>query len=312
MHCEIRPRGGLGAPFSWGSRKTRHVKLAHVQRTRAIEYHDTKPPAERDQRSVTGSPVDMTRRQVVHFSCGCLLCAAQSRDGFSPVRTRNSTMDRMFANAMAQGMQEYENAIRPVKQKLFQELNDHLARAAKALGNEVSVAEIGIGAGPNLEFYDPNTTRIEAIEPNNFMTAYVEQKLVDLGFPLDGFITWSNAVAEDLPLESESQDAVVCTIVLCSVVDVDKALSEIYRVLKPGGMFLLIEHTIADEGLLRGAQMLLNPLQNFLADGCNLTRNPGMNLDRVEGLSKDALLSFSVPGMGLLSPHIAGLLQKKE
>ncbi|WPT13065.1 Methyltransferase-like protein 7B [Picochlorum sp. SENEW3] len=304
----------MGAPSAWGSRKTRHVKLGHVHRTCAIDYHDTKLPAERDQRPVSGSLVDMTRRQVVHLSCGCLLCAAQSPDGFSPVRTRNSTMDRMFANAMAQGMQEYENAIRPVKQKLFRELNDHLTRvvATKALGNEVSVAEIGIGAGPNLEYYDPNTTRIEAIEPNDFMKAFVEQKLVDLGFPLDGFITWSNAVAEDLPLETESQDAVVCTIVLCSVADVDKALSEFYRILKPGGMLLLIEHTVADEGLLRGAQMLLNPLQNFLADGCNLTRNPGTNLSRIEGLSKDGLLSFSVPGMGLLSPHIAGLLHKKE
>lgn len=279
-----------------------------MQRTCGMRYNNEKPSEEMD--GVASSLVDMTRRQVVHVSCGCLLCAAQSRDWFS-LRTRNSTMDRMFANAMAQGMQEYEDAIRPVKQKLFRELNDHLAQVTTtAMGNRVSVAEVGIGAGPNLEFYDPNTTRIEAIEPNDFMRAFVEQKLVDLGFPLDGFITWRPAVAENLPLESASQDAVVCTIVLCSVADVDQALLEFHRVLKPGGMLLLIEHTIADETLLKGAQMLFNPLQNFLADGCNLTRNPCANIDRIEGLSKDALSSFSVPGMGLLSPHIAGLLQK--
>lgn len=61
---------------------------------------------------------------------------------------------------------------------------------------------------------------------------------------------------------------------LCSVADVQAAVREMHRVLKPGGKLLFLEHVAAgkEQALLRLSQELLNPLQRALADGCNLTR----------------------------------------
>ncbi|GAX81204.1 hypothetical protein CEUSTIGMA_g8636.t1 [Chlamydomonas eustigma] len=115
---------------------------------------------------------------------------------------------------------------------------------------------------------------------------------------------------EELPFKDDLFDAVVCTLVLCSVSDPAIALSEMRRVLKCNGRLLFVEHVIAPEaGLTRVGQKLLDPLQQLLADGCHLTRDThtyikgaGFDIDQLDGCR------FDVKELGILGPHIAGVV----
>lgn len=99
-----------------------------------------------------------------------------------------------------------------------------------------------------------------------------------------------------------------CLQVLCSVPNVQSALAEVKRVLKPGGKFLFIEHVLAPEPdrKLRLFQHILNPLQQATADGCHLNRDT-LNSIQSAGFANVDASSFVVPGLGLIGPHVAGI-----
>lgn len=106
---------------------------------------------------------------------------------------------------------------------------------------------------------------------------------------------------------SYSTSAFVMAQVLCSVMDINAALKEVQRVLKPGGSFLFIEHVSAPIGSVQLLeQKLLNPLQQLVADGCHLDRST-LTLIEKAGFSSVQARSFEVDGLGILSPHIAGI-----
>ena len=91
-----------------------------------------------------------------------------------------------------------------------------------------------------------------------------------------------------------------------SVLDVAAVIKESMRVLRPGGQFLFVEHTGAQQfGWLQFAQWAFDPLQQLLADGCHLRRDPlpviAAAFETVESER------FRVDGMGLIAPHVAGL-----
>lgn len=130
------------------------------------------------------------------------------------------------------------------------------------------VLEIGPGTGANLEYY-PEELLLTGLEPNPHMQQYLREKAGRLGRQID-IIT---GAAEEIPLEDESMDGVVSTLVLCSVTDVQQALHEIKRVLKPGGTFLFIEHVAAPKHtFLRRIQRWIKPLWRRMADGCKPER----------------------------------------
>ena len=78
---------------------------------------------------------------------------------------------------------------------------------------------------------------------------------------------------ERLSFEDHTFDTVVSTFTLCSIEDVGQALGEAYRVLKPGGRFLFLEHGLSPEPNVQKWQRRLNWLEMCLADGCRLDRN---------------------------------------
>src|SRR5215468_7513904 len=102
------------------------------------------------------------------------------------------------------------------------------------------VLEIGPGAGVNLSHYDSSVKWI-GIEPNPYMQAYLRKEAERCGLQVD--LRTGNA--ERMEVADQSMDAVVCTLVLCSVLDVGRVLNEIRRVLKPGARFVFIEHVAA-------------------------------------------------------------------
>jgi SAM-dependent methyltransferase len=117
-----------------------------------------------------------------------------------------------------------------------------------------------------------------------------------------------HGVAEALPLLTNSVDAVVCTLTLCSVLDPEVAVSEIRRVLKPGGSLLFIEHVLSeDDASLRAQQLALDGLQAKLADGCHLNRRTLATIQNAGFRDLESVERFTLPGFGLISSQIAGL-----
>ena len=119
--------------------------------------------------------------------------------------------------------------------------------------------------------------------------------------------------AELLPIDNESVDSVVSTLVLCSVRSVEQALQEIKRVLRPGGRLFFLEHIAAPHGTwaCRTQHLLRSPWSLF-ADGCQLTRELDQDLESI-GFSSLELEHWQAPYPPVpffLSPHIMGTATK--
>ena len=131
-----------------------------------------------------------------------------------------------------------------------------------------NVLEIGFGTGLNIPHYGEGVTAITAIDPNEGMAAIAASRVDSSAIP----ITLKTASAEALPMDTAVFDAVVCTWTLCSIPNIEQALSEAYRVLKPGGKFFFIEHGLSPEQGVSTWQRWITPFQRRVADGCHLDR----------------------------------------
>ena len=129
------------------------------------------------------------------------------------------------------------------------------------------VLEIGAGTGANFAHY-PQGVRVVAFEPDPHMLKRAQKRLVELGRT---DIDVRLAPAEQLPVDDASCDAVVSTLVLCTVRDLRRALAEARRVLRPGGELRFIEH-VRGEALLGRVQDVIQPAWGWCAAGCNVNR----------------------------------------
>ena len=77
---------------------------------------------------------------------------------------------------------------------------------------------------------------------------------------------------ESIPTEDQSFDALVCTWTLCSIPNVEGALKEMHRVLKPGGKMFFIEHGQSPDASVHRWQQRIEPVWKRIAGGCHLTR----------------------------------------
>ena len=163
-----------------------------------------------------------------------------------------------------------------------------------------TVVELGPGAGPNAAYLAPGTCWV-CIEPNRHFHRYLEKAAAAHGLVLD----LREAIAETLPLPDGSADAVVCTLVLCSVDDAAGVLREAQRVLKPGAPFVFVEHVAAQDGSrLRRVQRGLRKPWGLLADGCDPARDTEAAI-HAAGFGRVEVERLRLP-LGLIRPHIAG------
>ncbi|GLU09433.1 hypothetical protein SLE2022_334600 [Rubroshorea leprosula] len=208
--------------------------------------------------------------------------------------------EELYASVLNSCTKSYEAEVAVYKSQLFANLR----------GKAKKVLEIGIGTGPNLEYYTGDTdVQIFGVDPNKKMEKYARAAAVAAGLPVENF-KFVHAVAEAVPLSDCSVDAVVGTLVLCSVKDVEMALKEVKRVLKPGGLFLFVEHVAAkDRTIHKFLQSILDPLQQTLADGCHLTRETGKDISAA-GFSNVELSMAFLSNASLLNPHIYGVARK--
>jgi ubiquinone/menaquinone biosynthesis C-methylase UbiE len=133
------------------------------------------------------------------------------------------------------------------------------------------VLEIGIGTGLNLPHYPAAVRKITAVDPNPGMHRKAQRRIDSTGREVDKRVLGG----EFLPFDAGAFDCVVSTFTLCSIAQVERALAEIYRVLRPGGRFLFLEHGLSPDEAIRKWQRRLNPVQRLLADNCHLDRDIG-------------------------------------
>jgi ubiquinone/menaquinone biosynthesis C-methylase UbiE len=144
-----------------------------------------------------------------------------------------------------------------------------LGEMRKQLLSDLSgdVLEVGAGTGNNFEHY-PQSVHVIALEPDPFMLKRATDKLSTIGH---SNISLRGSPAERLPFDDASFDAVVSTLVLCTVNDVPASLAEIRRVLRPGGQLRFIEHVRAN-GITGGVQTISRPIWGWFGAGCHPNR----------------------------------------
>lgn len=131
------------------------------------------------------------------------------------------------------------------------------------------VLEIGFGTGLNLPFYPEGVRKLTTVDPSAGMHSLARKRVKKSEIEVDQRVL----SGERLPFDNGSFDCVVSTFTLCSIAGVAQALGEAYRVLRPGGRFLFLEHGLSPEPGVQRWQRRLNWLQMRLADGCRLDRD---------------------------------------
>lgn len=145
-----------------------------------------------------------------------------------------------------------------------------LAQYRRELLAEVQgdVLEIGFGTGLNLPYYPNHVQKITTVDVNPGVNALAQKRIQATAIAVDHRLL----NGENLPMADHTFDSVVSTWTLCSIANVDQALQEIYRVLKPSGKFFFVEHGLSEEPQVQVWQNRLTPLQKIIGDGCHLNR----------------------------------------
>ncbi len=131
------------------------------------------------------------------------------------------------------------------------------------------VLEIGFGTGLNLSYYPDDIYKIVTVDPNPGVHVLAQKRVKASSIMVEHQII----SGENLPMTDNSFDNVVSTFTLCSIANVEQALKEVYRVLKPGGGFHFLEHGLSREPKVQLWQNRLTPLQKIIGDGCHFNRN---------------------------------------
>ena len=182
---------------------------------------------------------------------------------------------------------------------------DHRRRLVAAARGVV--VEIGAGYGATFPFYPAAVTGVLALEPDPTLRGLARAAASKAPVP----VTVEDGVAESLPAADASVDVVVSSLVLCSVTDQSAALTEVVRVLRPGGLLLFYEHVRSAHRVLGAAEDLLTPLWSRVAGGCHPNRDTAAAIAGA-GLAVQDLdrFGFSVlPGNPRLA-HVLGAARK--
>ncbi|ELR48995.1 thiol S-methyltransferase TMT1B [Bos mutus] len=186
------------------------------------------------------------------------------------------------------------------KRELFSQINGLAGTSGK-----VALLELGCGTGANFCFY-PAGCKITCLDPNPHFEKFLTKSMAEnRHLEYERFVV---AFGEDMrQLADGSMDAVVSTLVLCSVESPKRVLQEVRRVLRPGGVFFFWEHMAEPRGSWAFLwQQVLEPTWKHIGDGCHLTRETWRDLENAQ-FSELQVEQHPPPIKWLpVGPHIMG------
>jgi ubiquinone/menaquinone biosynthesis C-methylase UbiE len=169
------------------------------------------------------------------------------------------------------------------------ELRKLRRRVASTLSGEV--LEVGFGSGLNVPYYPETVIRVQAVDPATVGRKLAAKRVEASSVPVE----YVGLDGEALPLDDASVDHVLTTWTLCTIPDVEQALHEMRRVLRPGGTLHFLEHGRSPDEKVARRQDRWTPLQRRIAGGCHLNR-PIDDLVAGAGFEITGLDNYSVKG----------------
>jgi ubiquinone/menaquinone biosynthesis C-methylase UbiE len=201
--------------------------------------------------------------------------------------------------------------------RVFAAVYDRLSRLAETRGGMAErreellahtygrVLEIGSGTGLNFAHYPKAVSDVVAVEPDPHMLKRSRVAAARAPVP----VRLEQAGAEEIPLPDAWADFAVTTLVLCTIPDQDLALTEVLRILKPGGRMVFLEHVRADTPRLARWQDRLERPWSILGGGCHPNRDTVAAFEEA-GFAIESVHSFDMPGLPILRPHAMGVAVK--
>jgi ubiquinone/menaquinone biosynthesis C-methylase UbiE len=175
------------------------------------------------------------------------------------------------------------------------------ARARVALDLTGTLLEIGFGSGLNMPYLPRAVTKVLAVEPSPVARKLARQRIADSGIAHE----WIGLDGARLALDDASVDGALSTFTLCTIPDLDAALRELHRVLKPRAGFHFLEHGRSPDAAVAKWQDRLTPVQKRLAAGCHLNREISDRL-RAAGFCIDVIDTYYRAGPKFFSYFYEG------
>lgn len=172
---------------------------------------------------------------------------------------------RIFAAKYDQFMNGIEEDLSTIRSELLSNLKG-------------DILEIGAGTGVNFQYYSQEA-KVTAIEPSEFMMAKAQYKINKKRIQIIQIGVGEEE--HDNLFEDNSFDAIVCTLVLCTIPKPKKALEQFKRWLRPGGKLIIMEHIKSEKKFNGVLQDVMNPAWRVFGDGCNLNRNTDKLIEEI-------------------------------
>lgn len=183
------------------------------------------------------------------------------------------------------------------------ELAEHRGELLAGLSGRI--VEIGAGNGMNFRHYPASVEEVVALEPEPYLRQKAEEAARAAPVP----VSVGGAGADALPLEDASFDAAIASLVLCTVPDPARSLSELRRVLKPGGELRLLEHVCSERPGKARVQDLLDRsgVWAWFSGGCHCARETAASIEAA-GYRIERIRHFDVgPSWIVTNPHVIGV-----
>ncbi|CAF0742644.1 unnamed protein product [Didymodactylos carnosus] len=211
---------------------------------------------------------------------------------------------RFYMYSTAQYVSEYNKVLRAHKEKLFSQLETIKSSNSAKL----NVVEIGVGSGANFPFYPRDIIEVVGVDPNREWESYLTDTLKKNRHVTCPELLVGNA--ENISVIRESQvDAVVSTLTLSCVKDVDQVCQEVRRILKPGGLFLYLENIRSENIIIALIQALFTPFYKLFY-GMSLIRSIPENIERAKFTEFSQQLFYANGITFLMAPHVVGIAKK--